>query len=325
LTWGIYSDALRDYLKSNPIINKLYLTGQQSTVVDLRDTGLTTLSINPLGLEEIWLNERLETLILHGPIQAALTVHDPHQGRFLELITRENSLLPSGLGRLRKLVVPKIKDFDLAPAVKAFPELRSLRITGKPGDVRNLSALSRLKRLREFWGSDIFGFAPGEFPLPEELPELESLTLQSIPADAGEAIKKAYKPLVKHGFYLSVKQLRKAEWLAANRNNPFRDWDGDEYIPPSCAKKAFDLYRQTRATLLVLGSETDVQQQCENICTEYIAAFNKMDRKHQFIDTIIREQVVEVLDKLLQETTEKHSDKIDIDRLWDSIEKIRDF
>lgn len=95
-----------------------------------------------------------------------------------------------------------------------------------------------------------------------------ALRLTSLPEDAAKAIKQAYKPKVKQGLNLSIRQPRKPEWLADNLDNPFRTWDGREGITTAQAKKAASLYKQLRRQVREISPQiwktkmiaTEVQQ-----------------------------------------------------------------
>ena len=72
------------------------------------------------GVREIILHENMDKLILNGYNELPVTVHDPNEGRFLELTLHGNFVLPHGLPRLNSLRVSHITDFDLTPIADTF-------------------------------------------------------------------------------------------------------------------------------------------------------------------------------------------------------------
>ncbi|MDR2711414.1 MAG: hypothetical protein LBB65_08875 [Burkholderiales bacterium] len=155
-----------------------------------------------------------------------------------------------GLPQLLSLYLNEIDQLDLAPIVARHPDLRELRLFGKPGTLTNLSDLAHLSGLRVLLIEDLFAFAPADFPSPGTHPHLAMLCLESIPADIAATVKKLYAPLKKSALIdLDIRKPRAPEWLAENLDNPFREWDGSEFVTPTNARKAAALYKKTRSAL----------------------------------------------------------------------------
>jgi len=78
LEFSFYSDELRNYLISNPIILDLTLTGEQPNKLDFSETGLQKIIImNMSGIKEIFLTDKVSELLIWGQTEPDLTVHDP--------------------------------------------------------------------------------------------------------------------------------------------------------------------------------------------------------------------------------------------------------
>jgi hypothetical protein len=327
LTWRAWSEELRAYLKSNSVINKLMLDEQQAVdVLDFRGTGLLEITIDITGVREIYLNDMISVLRLRGGVAPDLTVHDPHEGDFITLVIPGGAVIPKGLVHLGGLWLYGVADTDLARTVENHRGIRRLEMFGKPGNVTNFSAVSGLMELTYFRTNDVFGFTGADFPDPGALPKLGSLSMVSLPQEAAQTIKKKYQPLAKQGkLELYVRKARKDGWLAANMDNPFRNWDGDDLVPPGYAKKAAEIYRKTRIEMEKACAAADAEQECAKLCEAYIETFNKMDSKYEFIDTELRENIILALDKILTETKEQSGATIDTDKLMEISEQLRDF
>jgi hypothetical protein len=326
LTFSKWSAELRDYVKGNPIISTLFLEEQQQPILDFRGTGLMKITLNAEGVQEIYLNDIMETLRLHGALEPGLVVHDPHKGAFITLTVDENQMIPPGLDCLRGLWINGIKNADLALTIGKHREITTLRLWGEPGTITNLPVIGSLKKLDYLTTKEIFGFTGAEFPPPEALPSLSTLWLTSLPHEAAQTIKKKYQVWAKNpDCDLSVRQGRKPDWLAANMDNPFRAWDGDDMVPPHCAKKAADIYRKTRLEMQKAVAAESPQEACERLCKAYIEVFNTMDKKQMFIDTVFRENIIEALDTIVTDVVAESGTGVDAARLMDVCEGLRDF
>jgi len=298
--------------------------------LDFRGTGLQAiLQLNLAGVKEVHLNEYTAVLWPEGRYEPDLQIHDPHNGRFLRLVLKNNARIPEGLECLQKLSISEITDTDLAETLAGHTEIDELSLSGKPGNVKNFSAISTLKKLRSLIVRDLFGYSSADFPTPKDLPALESLWLHSIPYDVAQTAKKLYKPLVAddYAFELDIIKARKPEWLAENLNNPFRSWDGDEMIPRGVAKKAADIYKKTRAALMgVCQSESvNVQEESLAICKAYVDVFNALDRKHEFIETVYVEDIMVALNDLITEAAGVSGGKLDAAALIEACDGLREF
>ncbi|WP_206106305.1 hypothetical protein [Paenibacillus dendritiformis] len=243
--------------------------------------------------------------------------------------------LDCGLDHLGALYLNGIRDLDLEPIVRSYPFLRDLRLWGKPGHIRNLGSIAQLSQLRMFSTNEVFGFTGEEFPDPDRMQALSSLWMASLPAEAAASIKKRYKKETSTGLNLSITKPRKPEWLAENVDNPFRDWDGRDHIAPAHAKKAMNQYKKTLAAIAAaearLGNgitATEAEAELEAAVAEYTAAFNAMDKRTGFIETIEREEIFVVLEELLQGAQSRLSAagvEIDTAKLFSVFDQIRDF
>ena len=321
--------GLFDFLRKHSFVYEADLRKHGETRVDLRGTYLTRLSIDVTGVTELHLNDGLEFVSLQGQSSPDLRIHAEADGRWLTLGVKNPDVPWSGLDALDGLHLQHGGDIDLAKVVSRFPALSEMRLWGAPGHVRNLSALAALTGLRTLTLYDMFGFGPEDIPAPSNFPELGMFWLTSIPADAAAAIKKSYKPAATKGLDLQVRQPRKPEWLAANLDNPFRNWDDTEGITAAQAKKAATLYKTARTDALKLAGEADSLAALSPVVLAYTEAFNKMDSRSNFIFTEEREQIFEALMQILNAVDELRAAAgaapVDRNALIEVMDGVRDF
>ncbi|MBA0431915.1 MULTISPECIES: gliding motility protein [Stenotrophomonas] len=286
---------LLPWLRTRPLIHTLQISGQQETDVDVRGTRLLQMTIDVTGLRSLHLNPQLDRLTLIGSIDPALIIHAEDEGRWLTLISTDPLLPGLGLAQLGELQLREVRELDAARIAQQFPQLQSLAINGAPCLLHQLQCLGDLQQLHTLSGSDLFPPAGSVFPAPERWPRLCRLWLHSLPADLGTAIRKAYKGEAARGLDLDVGQLRKAEWLAANLDNPFRDWDGSAHISAAQAGKAAALYRKAYTEALKVttadAGTTELTTALAQIGRQYTEGFNALDRRSGFIETEEREQI----------------------------------
>ncbi|GAA4831624.1 hypothetical protein GCM10023310_06050 [Paenibacillus vulneris] len=328
-------DGLLPYLRHHPFVIELQLGEHGCTSLDLRDTHLQRLSVYAGGLERLVLNPELSTLSLWGPISPKLQIIAEDQGRWIHASFTSKPPLHCGLDRLKGLHLTGITELDLLPVIQSYPMLQELRLWGKPGVIANIGSIAALPKLKTFSTSDLFGFTPEEFPHPEQLPQLTWLWMSSLPADAAKSIKARFKKEVANGLDLSITKPRKPEWLAENLDNPFRDWDGREHITSAIAKKAAALYKKTSAEIHALirraldeSEASEVQAQLNAIVRQYAEAFNRMDRRQGFIETVEREEIYAVLSELLNSAAGRLAMagvSVDMEELYAAFDAVRDY
>jgi hypothetical protein len=326
VSFHAWSRDLMEYLQGNHIISRLDLDGAQPETLDFRGTGLTDIGINTTGVKEIYLPDKVRSLrlVYDGHIDPALWVHDADQGRLLCLTLSECSV-PQGLPCLRHLATLRMADIDMATLARVCPDLETLDLVGMPSTVSHFGAIEQLKNLRSLNASDIFGYHATDFPAPNALPVLRRIQMDSLPRDAAQKIKKLYKPLVKDGFVLDIRNGRSQAWCAENMDNPFRGWESDGRIPRGCAKKAFDAYKKTRAALIAtarLGTATE--DGFTDVCQGFLTVFKNENDRRPFIDTMLREQIYLAMDTMLVDAKAAGSG-LDTDRVLNLVEPLMDF
>jgi hypothetical protein len=200
---------------------------------------------------------------------------------------------PSGVW---SLAVRDVVDLDGRRIVRLFPDLKRLMLFGKLGTFENADALNELGSLKGLLVANLFGMRAVDCPRPTSLEHLDSLWVYSVPAEYASAVRRAWTPEILNGTDLRVTSPRNPGWVAENRDNPLRDWDGREHISSGRYKKAVVQYRATRAAVLDALSNERVDVQLGLIGRAYGEAFNRLDgSRNHFIETEEREELFAAL------------------------------
>lgn len=221
-------------------------------------------------------------------------------GRWISL--QANGVVPAlhGLDQVRGLRVSKVSALDLVEVVDTFPNIQYLHLFGAPGSLSRLGALTALPKLEALWFCDLFGYTADDFPAPEALPGLTSLSLDSLPADVATAVRKAYRKAPQVD--LTVSKPRKPEWLAENLDNPLRHWDGREGFAPALVKKVHAAYvmalRQVREAEAVGVDDGACGQQVTRVIAAFLEVIGGLNRKHGFLYTLERDEVIDAVNIL---------------------------
>lgn len=202
---------------------------------------------------------------------------------------------------VKHLTVRGVTRLDCALLVAVFPDLTRLSLSGSLGTLTSAAALNQLQRLQGLTISELFGMDASDCLLPRDVPEVEEVSLYGIPADYAAAMRKTWRPHVRHGVELEVRGARKPEWVAANATNPLRDWDGREHIPRTAYRKAIAQYKATRDAFLAEVTNGEQHDNIAEIGRTFGAAFNALDSRSPFIETVEREELFDALDFLADE------------------------
>lgn len=208
-----------------------------------------------------------------------------------------------------QLTIRDVDTLDCAQLVTRFPEVTSLQLYGRLGLLSAAGELNRLTSLQRIGIADLFGMTGEDRLRPQSVPELESVDLYNIPAAYASAMRGAWRPEIPEGVYISILRGRKPEWVEENRNNPLRDWDGREHISPATYKRALTQYKATRkAVLEVFAVEAAGvwSSRLEEIGHAYGEAFNRLDYRSGFIETVEREELFDALEHIMNEAETLH-------------------
>ncbi|WP_216587410.1 hypothetical protein [Streptomyces brasiliscabiei] len=238
---------------------------------------------------------------------------------------------------VRHLTVHGIGRLDCARLADDFPDLTRLTLSGNLGTLTSAAALNRLPLLQGLTIRNLFGMDAADCLLPARATEVEEVWLNGVPADYATAMRKAWRPHVRHGVQLDVRGARKPDWVAANAANPLREWDGREHIPRAGYRGAVARYRATCEAFLaaVTGGERhgdgrhgDGQHgDVTEIGRAFAVAFNELDSRSPFIETVEREELFDALDFLVDEARTSTGQDLTAARaaLIEGVESARDW
>lgn len=206
--------------------------------------------------------------------------------------------------QIRSLRVTEIGALDCGRLVRVYPGLTQLGLGGEVGWLTDAARLNELRSLKGLTVMDLFGMTEHDCLLPEKVPDLEHLELFSIPAAYATAMRARWRKEIANGTFVDIRQVRTPDWVAQNASNPFRHWDGREHISRSVYKQVMAQFKDTRqavlaAALAAPGNER--QAQFFDIGRQYAEAFNQMDARSAFIETMEREELFDALDSVAAE------------------------
>jgi hypothetical protein len=300
------------HLRARPLIDKLRWTHLPGPALDLSGTHLDRLSIDLTAPLALTLPSSLRELLLTGD-PGLLEISEERRGARLEIHVigdRKAVGLVRGVGALRGLELSSTGVVDAGAIVDAYPELQelSLRDATRVEDVARLAALRRLRRI-SFYGC--YRLDVAALPPASAWPELERVRISGHRLPDATTLQERFGGAPR--FELSDGKTE--EWLAANFDNPFRDWiDYDT----RAGRAAAAAWAEARAALLPVeepappmvpppGSprarprrakpHAKPRPSAEEVLRTFVEAFNEIEAWHG-IDTVAREVVADAFTEL---------------------------
>jgi hypothetical protein len=287
LTWAGPDRGLTAALTDRPIIGDLTWTAAPSQL-DLRGTGLTSLSINGT-IDLLQLPDGLTALhLLDGASVAQITA--AMNGEWLRLSinsSEQAAKLPAGFGRLQDLRYNGQGTISAAP-LSVLQNLRSLWLSwnAAPGDLHDAAALAELPGLTRLTLTDAYGIDAHTLP---DLPALTGLTIHGLRRTTATVLKARYRHSPVH---LRISGAKNDTWLAANLTNPFRDWTDDDPRGGAAACKAYAA--AVRAIdALPTNQPTEASKRVaatEPVLRRFVDQLNRIEQRHDLIDTLRRDE-----------------------------------
>ncbi|MFI7707660.1 hypothetical protein [Nonomuraea sp. NPDC049480] len=284
LSWAGPDRGLAEALRDRPLVSTLRWTDPPDEV-DLSRTHLTGLALHGSRPSRLVLPAGLmELSLLGGPPEMVVAGAD---GRWIRLTSRCG--VPSGLGGVRELVLEVAGDLP-GTALDGLDELESLQVrwTGPYGGLPGVVTLPRLHSLELV---DAYGVEVPALPAPGG--SLRHLSVNGLRSSRSKAIKQRYKD---SDVVVEVRGAKSDRWLAANIDNPLRDWVDDHQRGGAAACKAYA--EAARAIAELSADDPGAVADARGVLKRFVEALNGIDERYEMIDTLRREEAGEVFFEL---------------------------
>lgn len=286
LVWAGADRGLAGALAGHPIVQNLTWTDAPSRL-DLRDTGLTSLSVSGT-IDLLQLPGDLTSLnLLDGARVEAVTAAE--HGRWLELRISSQipgAHVPAGLDQVRDLRQIGQGTINAAPlSVLRHLETLWLAWQGPPGALSDAAVLGELPQLSRLTLTGAYGIDAGTLP---GLPALTGLAIHGLRRTAATAIKARYR---RTNIHLTLTGAKNDTWLDANLTNPLRDWADDNPRGGVAACKAYAA--AVRAVDALPTGTPDRTTAAAPILRSLVQELNRIDERYDLIDTLRREEADE--------------------------------
>ena len=292
LTWAGPERGLARALADRPIVSSLTWR-DAPPVVDLTDTGLQHLSLSGADVRELRLPRGLHGLEL-AAADPGLAVYAADAGRWLHLTLTgadAETTVPAGLHAVREIALDGGGTMSVA-ALRELKRLESIRIHWRkpPGQLIDAAALASLTCLAVIELVDGYGLDMDTLP---ELTSLTQLSISGLRRSIVPALKARYRGT---GVRLVIEGAKRDTWLAANLNNPFRDWVDDDARGGAAACKAYA--KAVRSLDKLLQASDRRADEAESALRTLVEALNTIDQKYEVIDTLRREEAFDAFVEL---------------------------
>jgi hypothetical protein len=246
--------------------------------LDLSVTGLFWLRINTTQPITIDLPATIKQVSLSGAHHLVkLNLPHPYEPFTLHLEGGGGELtgVPLGLEGLHQIELSDFAKLDVA-RLASLGSIASVELLQIQGALTHLEALARLRNLRSFEGYELYDFDANAFPELSELPALDSVWIDGLRADSAKILRRRLKGLPE----LHLSRARGEKWLAANIDNPFRDWD---VVNRAIAKGAAKLWSTAVAQALEVR-EKPSKEQGVAVVTSLVEGLNQLNVRYEMTD-----------------------------------------
>jgi hypothetical protein len=254
-------------------------------VVDLAGTGIMHLTLAGEQLREVRLPRGLHSIELVD-LGRDLVVRAVDDGRWLRLVLRSSTVeltVPGGLRQAREVVLDGDGILSAAP-LGGLEGLQMLHVRWRrpPGRLTDAGVLAGLRQLAVVELNDGYGLDADTLPA---LPSLTHLSFSGLRRSIVRPLKARYRGI---DVRLVIHGAKPDTWLAANLNNPFREWIDDHPRGGAAACKAYA--SASNAVDKLPPSGVGRLAETETILRNLVETLNQIDDRYQFIDTLRREE-----------------------------------
>ncbi len=285
LSYAGVDDQVLAYVRGRPLIGTLSWSRHGRSAIDLRGTNLLEVAVEVVAPLTLTLPREIRELRVSGDA-SLLTVVQPGDGRALSVSVGpaadgRTHLPVRGLPALRALRVVNAATIEVAPLV-AHPALTHLYLHGTAVRIPDVEALAALPALRTLELIHCYGIDAARVPIAAAAwPALERASVDGYrKPDAAR-----WKACLAGVATVELRGGKTDAWLAANLDNPFRDWVDRS---PAVGKRAAAAWRTARTAIGDGVSRADA----ERILRTLVGVFNVIEGETG-IDTIDREEIAE--------------------------------
>ncbi len=277
--------AVLAHLRARPLIRKLSWSQHGRDAIDLRGTHLAEVGVEVLAPLTLTLPPEVRELRVSGDA-SRLTVVQPGDGDGLTVTVGPGAdgrtrLPVRGLPALRALRVVNAATVEVA-ALAAHPALTHLYLHGDAVRVPDVEALAALRALRVLELVHGYGVDAARLPVAAQAwPALERAVVDGYRKPDAPRWKAALAGVAS----VELRGGKTDTWLAANLDNPFRDWVDRS---PSVGKRAAAAWRAARTAI----GDGVGRRDAERALRSLVDAFNRLDARDG-LDTVDREEIGE--------------------------------
>jgi len=297
LSYDGADDGVIAYVRTRETVKHLMWTGHACSKIDVASTQLSQLGLDPSQPTfTVRTPKTLQELRIYAPKKKGplkIAIDDPRDGSELALTlfgaTPASPVSVNGVGKLGTLRFWFAREIDLAKW-RMHPTLRELEIMGDPiCVVKSIEHLATFGLLTTLTLRNCYELDASALPDAKKLPKLARLAVDGTTKEIADALR-AKLGSVKS---IEIRGIRTPAWLAANLDNPFREW-ADEY-GASVGAAASKAWRMALEALEKKPTPAKVKAEL----VTFVKAFNALDKKPG-LDTIQAEEISEAYDRLLE-------------------------
>lgn len=281
-----------EYVGRRALVTKLRWYGHGRDSIDAADTALHELTLDVSSPLSVSVPVGLRMLTLSNPAHPVRVVAGDGGRDLCLVLAGVREVFPSveGLDELTSLEVNDVSLLDV-DRLGAYPMLCDLTARGRFGTVANASSLKQLRHLDEVALYDFYTMDAESFPAPGDMPSLRSVTLSGLRRSDAKVFRKKYRRLA----HREIVRTKNDAWIAANADNPLRDWvDDDE----RAGKRACKLYAKAFRAVSDAQDDADAQK----ALLAFVRGLNRVEASSEMIDTLRREEAAEAYARLVGET-----------------------
>ncbi|WP_157070334.1 hypothetical protein [Sandaracinus amylolyticus] len=197
-----------DWIATQPRIDTLRWSGHGERTIDVSGTRLLELSLDGTRGMTLAVGPELETLRVDDLRELDVVAPDAE----LDVHTSGPGAFVPGLVAVRRLSIHGGTDASILTRYVALEAL-SLR-----GSVEHVERLAELPRLHTLQLRDAYGIDPSR--VPSSWPALARVEIDGVRRSAVPALRAALRAVA----HVEIRGAKDDAWIAANLENPFRDW-----------------------------------------------------------------------------------------------------